>query len=107
MESHGEDFRAEVGNDDLADQLKRDWRTAELDEGDRALCEWAEKLTQSPDKMTQADVEYLQEQGFSQPAISDAAQVISYFNYINRVADGLGVDLEPEMEREARPLESV
>ncbi len=35
--------------------------------------------------------------GFSEEAISDAAQVIGYFNYINRVADSLGVDLEPEM----------
>jgi len=99
VEAHVEDFRVEVGNDELADQLKRDWKSAELDEADRALCQWAEKLTQSPDKMAQSDVEYLRQKGFSQSAISDAAQVISYFNYINRVADGLGVDLEPEMEK--------
>ena len=49
--------------------------------------------------MTQADIDLLKEKGFSQSAISDAAQVISYFNYINRIADGLGVDLEPEMEK--------
>jgi uncharacterized peroxidase-related enzyme len=107
VESHGEDFRAEVGDDELADQLKRDWRSAELDERDRALCEWAEKLTQSPGKMTRADVEGLQQQGFSQSAISDSAQVIGYFNYINRIADGLGVDLEPEMERETQPAERI
>tara|TARA_Y100000590_G_scaffold394244_3_gene473203 strand:- start:172 stop:396 length:225 start_codon:yes stop_codon:yes gene_type:complete len=71
----------------------------ELDSSDHALCEWAEKLTQSPDKMTRVDVEGLQKQGFSQSAISDAAQVIGYFNYINRIADSLGVDLEPEMEQ--------
>ncbi|MBH30387.1 MAG: peroxidase [Candidatus Marinimicrobia bacterium] len=83
----------------MADQLKRDWRSMELDSSDHALCEWAEKLTQSPDKMTRVDVEGLQKQGFSQSAISDAAQVIGYFNYINRIADSLGVDLEPEMEQ--------
>ena len=99
MEAHVEDFRVEVGNDELADQLKRDWKSAELDEADHALCQWAKKLTQSPDKMAQNDVEYLRQKGFSQSAISDAAQVISYFNYINRIADGLGVDLEPEMEK--------
>ena len=50
--------------------------------------------------MNESDVHNLEEIGFSQDAISDAAQVIGYFNYINRIADGLGVDLEPEMARE-------
>lgn len=99
VEAHGEDFRAEVGDNALADQLKQDWQTAELDDADRALCQWAEKLTRSPDKMNQADVDYLKEREFSQSAVSDAAQVVGYFNYINRIADGLGVDLEPEMEK--------
>jgi len=48
--------------------------------------------------MLESDVRGLETFGFSQNAISDAAQVIGYFNYINRVADGLGVDLEPEMK---------
>ena len=104
IESHGEDFRAEVKDDTLADQLKQNWKTAELDDSDRSLCQWAEKLTKSPDKMTQADVDLLKEKRFSQSAISDAAQVISYFNYINRIADGLGVDLEPEMEKVKKNL---
>ena len=38
--------------------------------------------------------------GFSDRAVSDAAQVIGYFNYINRIAEGLGVDPEPEMKRD-------
>lgn len=49
--------------------------------------------------MAKTDVQELEAAGFSQEAISDAAQVVSYFNYINRIADGLGVDLEPEMEQ--------
>ncbi len=47
--------------------------------------------------MTQADVSRLRELGLSDRAINDATQVISFFNYINRVADSLGVDLEPGM----------
>ena len=50
--------------------------------------------------MDESDVHNLEAIGFSQDAISDAAQVIGYFNYINRIADGLGVDLEPEMAQE-------
>ena len=48
--------------------------------------------------MSKKDVEKLEGVGFSQSAISDAAQVSGYFNYIKRIADGLCVDLEDEME---------
>lgn len=48
--------------------------------------------------MTRADVQSLRDQGLDDHAIHDAIQVIGYFNYINRVADGVHVDLEPEME---------
>ena len=47
--------------------------------------------------MGAADVEALRAHGFCDTAISDATQVIAYFNYINRIADCLGVDIEPEM----------
>ena len=57
------------------------------------------KLTLTPAEMVESDVRDLETFSFSQNAISDAAQVISYFNYINRIADGLGVDLESEMKK--------
>lgn len=44
--------------------------------------------------MSQQDVQELRRAGFSDPAVHDASQVISYFNYINRIADALGVELE-------------
>lgn len=47
--------------------------------------------------MDETDIQKLRDVGFSDAAITIAVQVISYFNYINRVADGLGVDLEPAM----------
>ena len=56
-------------------------------------------MTLTPGDMTKSDIEALTEIGFSENAISDAAQVISYFNYINRIAEGLGVDLENEMKK--------
>jgi uncharacterized peroxidase-related enzyme len=80
--------------------LKYDWKTTDLSQEDKALCSWAEKLTLTPGEMDESDVRKLEATGFSQNAISDAAQVIGYFNYINRIADGLGVDLEPEMEKQ-------
>ncbi len=74
--------------------LARDWRTAPLTETDRALCAFAAKLTLTPAQMSPADLDALRAIGLDDTAIHDATQVISYFNYINRIADALGV--EPE-----------
>ena len=56
-----------------------------------------ELATRTPSACGAADVEALRTHGFDDVAVTDAVQVIAYFNYINRVADCLGVDLEPEM----------
>lgn len=64
------------------------------------MCEYAEKLTRMPSSMSAADIESLRAAGLSDAAILDAVEAIAYFNYINRVADALGVDPEPEMRRE-------
>ena len=55
-------------------------------------------MSQSPAALKESMRLYLAIIGFSEDAISDAAQVVSYFNYINRIAEGLGVDLENEMK---------
>ena len=57
------------------------------------------KLTLTPAAMTKTDVEELRSHRFSDEAIHDAVQVAAYFNYINRVCDGLGVDLEDSMDQ--------
>jgi len=94
VEAHSSDLRAEVHDDELVEQVKNDYRQANLNEADRALADYASKLTATPAKMTSADVQALRGAGFTDRAIHDAAQVAAYFNYINRIADGLGVDLE-------------
>ena len=91
------DFGRESGNDALAEQLIFDYREADLDPADRALCDYAVKLTLAPGDMDAVDVERLRGHGFDDAQITIATQVISYFNYINRVADGLGVDDEASM----------
>lgn len=77
--------------------IKTDWRTAVLTPVDRAICEYADKLTRTPARITQADIDALRAAGLSDTAILEANEVCAYFNYINRVADGLGIDPEPEM----------
>jgi uncharacterized peroxidase-related enzyme len=103
MRAHAHDLRAEVRDfgieegeaaDRFVEQVAADWKTAGLGPRDRALCEYAELLTTSPASASPAAILALREAGLDDRAIHDAAQVISYFNYINRLADGLGVDEE-------------
>jgi uncharacterized peroxidase-related enzyme len=74
--------------------VARDWRIAALGAADRALCAYAEKVTHAQRDVGPSDLDELRAVGFDDRAIHDATQVIAYFNYINRIADPLGV--EPE-----------
>ena len=82
---------------DKTEHLKHNWREANLPAADQALCAWAEKVTLKLQEVGHADVDALRDIGLSENVISDAAQVIGFFNSINRIAESLGVDLEPEM----------
>ena len=55
---------------------------------------YAIKLSVAPSSVTLDDVEQLRQVGFEDPAVLDICQVTAYFNYVNRLADGLGVELE-------------
>ncbi len=76
--------------------MAADYRRAELAPADRAMLDFAVKLTREPQRMDAADVVGLRRVGFDDAAIHDIAQVTALFNYYNRLADGLGVDPEPE-----------
>ncbi len=80
--------------DAFVHSVARDWRSAPLTPADRALCELAAKLTHRQKEMRAADPDLLREHGFDDRGIHDAVQVIGYFNYITRIADGLGVEAE-------------
>ena len=85
---------AEDQADAFVHAVAGDWRRAPLSPGDRALCEFASKLTLRQHEVTTADLDRLRAAGFDDRAVHDAVQVIAYFNYITRVADALGVDRE-------------
>lgn len=58
------------------------------------------KLTTEPHAVTPEDLDDLRAHGFDDTAILDICQVTSYYNYVNRLADGLGVELEPSWRPE-------
>lgn len=59
------------------------------------MLEYADKLTRTPAAMEAEDVEALRRAGFSDPDVLHIAEVVAYYAYVNRIADGLGVELEP------------
>ena len=72
----------------------RGWQAAPLTPVDRALCNFAVRLTRHQNEIDARELDTLRNHGLDDRAIHDATQVIVYFNYIARVADGPGV--EPE-----------
>jgi uncharacterized peroxidase-related enzyme len=73
-----------------------DYRQADLSPRERAICDFAVKLTHLASTIEDADIDALRGHGLDDATISDAIQVVGYFNYVTRVADGVGIDDEPE-----------
>ncbi len=59
------------------------------------MLRYAARLTQEPASITRADLDALRAESWDDRAILDLNQVVAYFNYVNRIANGLGVRLEP------------
>lgn len=62
------------------------------------MLDYAVKLTVAPHAVEAGDIHRLSRVGFDDTAILDICQVVSYYNYVNRLADGLGIEMEPEWE---------
>ncbi len=77
-----------------------DYRKADLSPRERALCDFAVKLTTLAAEVDEADIDALRTEGLTDTDVSDAIQVIAYFNYVTRVADGVGIEDEPEWRRD-------
>lgn len=80
----------------LASHIAEDYTRAELSPADRAMLDFAVRLTHSPAAIRREELDVLREVGFDDVAIHDIVQVTALFNYFNRLADGLGIDPEPE-----------
>ena len=97
--AHEADLRAEAP-EELRDVLVGPDPDRALDRAQQAMLDYARKLTKTPAQCCAADVDALRVAGATDEQIHAAVQVAAYFNYINRVADALGVDLEPEMRED-------
>jgi uncharacterized peroxidase-related enzyme len=76
---------------ELVKALQRDYRSAAISEQDRAMLDYVVKLTKDATKITPDDHATLRAVGFDDKGILQITLIASWFNYINRVADALGV----------------
>jgi uncharacterized peroxidase-related enzyme len=91
VESHAEFLRCVTLDEELAAALRRDYTQAPLSDQDRAMLDYAAKLTRHAWTVTPGDLDRMRAVGFDDRGILQINLIASWFNYINRVADGLGV----------------
>ena len=78
-------------DEELVEALQRDFRTAEITDQERVMLDYVSQLTKDATKIQQQDHERLRAAGFDDRGILQITLIASWFNYINRVADALGV----------------
>lgn len=91
---HADSLQRVVKDDSLVEAVKRDYASAPVAPEEKALMDFAVKLTRESSACTEADVARLRDAGWSDRAILDVTLVAAYFNFVNRIANGLGVSLE-------------
>jgi uncharacterized peroxidase-related enzyme len=93
---HAEALRACWRADERADALERGEIPEWLSDREREMLSYAERLTEDPSGVEEKDVLRLREVGLSDPEIVNLASVVGYFNFVNRIAEGLGVEVTDE-----------
>jgi uncharacterized peroxidase-related enzyme len=78
-------------DEDLVAALQEDYKTAPISESERTMLDYVAQLTRDATRISKADHEGLRAHGFDDQAILQITLIASWFNYINRVADALGV----------------
>lgn len=97
---HKEALARHAKEDGFVEAISRDPKAAKLSPREAALADYALALTRHPEKGVKAQAEALRKAGLKDEEILQAAQVVAYFNYANRLCIGLGVDLEPAGDRD-------
>ena len=94
VQHHGEALIKEANHRTILDEIQVDYAAATITEKQKVMMDYAKQLTIAPWAMKEADVGELRAYGFSDRDIFDINQIVAYFNYMNRILNGLGVELE-------------
>ena len=93
--SHGGFLRQQADDPELASHVMHDYTKADLDTQTRGMLDYAVKLAKAPASMEKSDVEKLRSLGLSDEQILSTVLITAYFNVMNRLANGLGVEVPP------------
>ncbi|CAN0654875.1 Peroxidase-like protein [Nitratireductor aquimarinus] len=102
LTAHGAAVRELSGDPVLGELMVMNYRAARLDPRQKAMLDFAVKLTETPDKIEEKDRQALRESGFSERDIWDIAAVASFFNMTNRMAAAVDMHPNPEYHAVAR-----
>ena len=91
--AHGGFLRQHSGDPEYASHIIHDYTRADLDPQTRAILDYAVKLTLTPALMTEGDIAGLRAVGLSDEQVLSTVAIASLFNFMNRLADGLGVEI--------------
>ena len=100
--AHGQAVRQYSGDPQLGEMMVMNYRVAELDARQRAMLDFAWKLTKTPHDIGEPDRQRLRDVGFSDADIFDICDVAAFFNYTNRMAHGLDMMPNPDYHAMSR-----
>ena len=96
LTAHGAAVRQRSGSPELGERIVQNYRAADLEPRQKAMLDFAVKLTEHPDKIEEADRQALRDEGFSDRDIWDIAAISGFFNMTNRLA--AATDMRPNGE---------
>ena len=91
-------LRQQSDDPDLASHVMHDYTRADLDPQTRGFLDFATKLTSDPSKIQESDVQELRTLGLADQQILSTVGITCLFNFMKRLADGLGVDIPGERQ---------
>lgn len=96
LTAHGSAVRQQSGDPLLGEQLVMNYRAADLDSRQRAMLDFADKLTRHPEQIVETDRQALRDAGFRDADIWDIANICGFYNMTNRVASAVEMAPNPE-----------
>lgn len=91
MKSHAEFLRRAANDDELVEAILRDYKTAKISAAELAMLDYCVQVTEDAVLVRPHSLEALRSNGFDDTAILQMTLIAAWFNYINRVADALGI----------------